>query len=105
MRHEDTLARVGGDEFVIVCGDIQGTKAATGIAQRVTQALDAPFEISGTQIPITASVGVTIGGGDDDAEELLRHADAAMYAAKARSPAGIEILTPGDSPRSTPRRA
>jgi diguanylate cyclase (GGDEF)-like protein/PAS domain S-box-containing protein len=104
MRHEDTLARLGGDEFVIVCAGVANPDAATALARRITQVLVAPFDISGTVISVTASIGVTIGGADDSVDELLGYADAAMYAAKTHSPWGIETLTISDTHPAVTRR-
>ena len=88
MRHEDTLARLGGDEFVIVCAGVSDPAAATAIARRIDRALVAPFDISGTAIAVSASIGVTIGGTDDTVDDLLGCADKAMYSAKTRRPSG-----------------
>jgi diguanylate cyclase (GGDEF)-like protein/PAS domain S-box-containing protein len=92
IRPDDTLARFGGDEFVIVCTDIHSEDAAAAIAHRINQALAAPFDVGGTEISLTASVGVTLGAAHDNADELLGMADAAMYSAKAQDRSGIRIF-------------
>ena len=103
MRHEDTLGRLGGDEFVIVCAGVANTSAAETIASRIAQVLQAPFDIAGTAISVTASIGITIGGADDSVDELLGYADAAMYSAKARRPSGFELLTIEHTHATRPR--
>ena len=92
IRPSDTLARFGGDEFVIVCADIRSESVAAGIVDRIRRALAVPFDVGGTEISVTASVGVTIGEAGDGPDELLAEADAAMYSAKAQDEAGIRIF-------------
>ena len=82
-RSVDRVARVGGDEFVVVIEDATGLDAVREIAERTRLSLAVPFEVRGVEIPVRASVGVAIGtAGVDDAETLLRDADTAMYQAK-----------------------
>lgn len=92
IRSGDTLARFGGDEFVIVCTDIQSEDTAAAIAYRIKRALAAPFNVGGTEISVSASVGITFGAHNDEADTLLGEADAAMYTAKARNRSRITIL-------------
>ncbi len=82
VRPGDTLARFGGDEFVIVCDDVRG-EDVDGLAERVADVLREPFEFEGRPVTVTASIGIAIAAGSTDAETLLRDADAAMYRAKA----------------------
>ena len=83
LRGVDTIARMGGDEFVAILEDVQSTALCVDLAQRVLQACAAPVEINATQLQVSASIGVTLFPQDDsDAEQLLRHADQAMYEAK-----------------------
>ena len=82
LRPGDTLARLSGDEFVILCEDLDNTTSAAMIAVRITDALQAPFDLADRTVPITASVGIAFTGICDDAERVLRDADAAMYRAK-----------------------
>jgi diguanylate cyclase (GGDEF)-like protein/PAS domain S-box-containing protein len=91
LRPDDTLARFGGDEFVIVCADIHGSDKAEAIADRIDRALSAPFEVGGKAISISASIGVTLGTGGDQPDELLVQADAAMYSAKRRDRPRIKV--------------
>ncbi|MBK9740106.1 MAG: EAL domain-containing protein [Actinobacteria bacterium] len=82
LRPGDTLARFGGDEFVIVCDDVPEDEVA-GLVDRVTEALSDPFEFEGRAVTVTASIGIAVAGDTTDADTLLRDADAAMYRAKA----------------------
>ncbi|MCU7729755.1 EAL domain-containing protein [Actinoplanes sp. KI2] len=82
IRAEDTVARLGGDEFVVVL-DGADPAAADLAAQRMMAALRAPVLADGHELPIRASIGIADGRAGDEAGRLLRHADIAMYAAKA----------------------
>ena len=83
-REEDTVARLGGDEFAIIVEETEPAEA-TKAAQRVLETLAAPFILGERQVIARASVGIAVQAkGDADADELLRRADIAMYAAKAR---------------------
>jgi diguanylate cyclase (GGDEF)-like protein/PAS domain S-box-containing protein len=84
VRSDDTVARLGGDEFAILIEQSpRPVDEATAIADRVLQALTAPFEISGSAIRMSASIGIAAGDGRSSAAALLRNADIAMYQAKA----------------------
>ncbi len=81
LREEETLARLSGDEFVIIASD--SADAATRIAERIAMALEAPVAAGGQGFAVSASIGVAIFPEDGrSAEELLKHADIAMYRAK-----------------------
>ena len=83
LRSVDTIARMGGDEFVAILEDVQSTVLCVDLAQRVLQACAAPVEINAIPLQVSASIGVTLFPQDEsDAEQLLRHADQAMYEAK-----------------------
>ncbi len=83
VRPSDTLGRWGGDEFVIVCEDLERASDAPAIVARVTGAFDEPFTVHGTELHVTASIGVALsGGGDDGPAALIHAADAAMYRVK-----------------------
>lgn len=82
VRAADTLARVGGDEFVVLLEDLRDPKSAARLAERLALALDAPFELGGRAVRVAASVGLAVQQPGQDAEALLEEADRAMYAAK-----------------------
>lgn len=83
VRGSDTLARLSGDEFVILCEGIDEAGSADRVADRVNAALAPLFEIDGHSLHLTASVGVAFAGpGKEVPESLLRDADFAMYQAK-----------------------
>ena len=83
LRSADTLARIGGDEFVLLFSQFTQLDEINGILHRVLRSLSAPFHIESTRVVVSASIGVTLFPADDaDADTLLRHADQAMYRAK-----------------------
>jgi diguanylate cyclase (GGDEF)-like protein/PAS domain S-box-containing protein len=84
LRPSDTLARFGGDEFVIVCDDT-GVEEAQSIAERLKVALADPIDVGGSIQYISASIGIAVSPPlEADPNALLRYADTAMYEAKAR---------------------
>ena len=83
IRTLDTTARLGGDEFAILLEDIQDPREADMVGDKILAALRAPFPLAGQQITITASIGVAVHSHLDEANDLLRYADLAMYEAKA----------------------
>jgi diguanylate cyclase (GGDEF)-like protein/PAS domain S-box-containing protein len=92
LRPTDLLSRFGGDEFTALLEGVTDARHAMRVADRLGSALRAPFVIDGHQRYVTASVGVALSGGGDDAEELLRDADAAMYRAKELGKARCELF-------------
>lgn len=83
VRDDDTVARFGGDEFVILLDDVAQQSDVGDMAQKVLDELVQPFNIDGRQFYITASIGVSLFPSDgDDSSTLLKHADVAMYRAK-----------------------
>jgi diguanylate cyclase (GGDEF)-like protein len=84
-RKTDSVARFGGDEFVVICPDVRGSNEACAIAQHLLDTFQKPIEIDGSDYGISASVGIAMtvpGLRRHSAETLLRNADTAMYRAK-----------------------
>jgi diguanylate cyclase (GGDEF)-like protein/PAS domain S-box-containing protein len=102
LRSEDTLARVGGDEFIAAC-EVQDELAAVHLAQRLTTSLDQPLEFGGHQVRLSASVGIAIGTDPRSAEELVRNADIAMYRAKRETRGGFAMFDQSMHSRMTER--
>ncbi|MCW2966430.1 MAG: hypothetical protein JWM71_202 [Solirubrobacteraceae bacterium] len=82
MRAADTAARLGGDEFAVLLEDLTSTREAVRVAERIIAALEAPILVAGREVFIGASIGIATG--TSGADDLLRHADVAMYRAKAQ---------------------
>jgi diguanylate cyclase (GGDEF)-like protein len=95
-RPGDTFARYGGDEFVLLCENLAHPDAALGIAERIAQALDGPFQITNATVSVTASIGIAPATATrSTAEALLRDADIAMYQAKREGPARYQLFDEG----------
>lgn len=84
VRPGDTVGRFGGDEFLIICEQLASPDDIAPIASRVMEVVKRPCELQGQRLYVTASVGVTTSDGERDPSDMLREADAAMYAAKER---------------------
>jgi diguanylate cyclase (GGDEF)-like protein/PAS domain S-box-containing protein len=91
IRSDDTVARFGGDEFVIVCDDISAIETEE-IAERVLETLSRPCLIGGQEMTVTASLGIALSDDHATPESLLRDSDAAMYRAKERGRGRIELF-------------
>jgi diguanylate cyclase (GGDEF)-like protein len=87
----DTIARLGGDEFAVLFEEAGAAVGAADVAERVIAALQEPFDLDGREVFVTASIGIGVG---EDAEELLRSADVAMYRAKASGKAQYVVYAP-----------
>jgi diguanylate cyclase (GGDEF)-like protein/PAS domain S-box-containing protein len=83
VREADTAARLGGDEFALLIGHASDSAAVEAFAERVVQAFSEPFTLSSGSVITTVTVGVATTKDSVDVDELLRHADLALYAAKA----------------------
>ena len=101
-RDTDLVARPGGDEFLMLLADLDQTSpvidengaaiSAQAVAHRVLEAFEAPFEVDGTELYVTASIGISVFPLDAaDATSLLRNADSAVYLAKETGPGGYVL--------------
>jgi len=100
LRPGDTLARLSGDEFVILCEDLAAPSEVEAIAARVGAALAEPFALSSGEVETTASIGIAFSGpADHIPEDLLHKADIAMYQAKRRGGARHQVIDRGEQRR------
>ncbi len=89
LRRGDTLARLGGDEFTVVLPELREKNDATVIAEKFLETFRQPFVLEGSEFHISASIGISIYPDDGESiDELLRHADMAMYHVKAQGKNG-----------------
>jgi diguanylate cyclase (GGDEF)-like protein len=95
VRPSDTTARLGGDEFGLLLDRVSGPEEAEHIAARLLDTLRAPIALPGAEVVIGASVGVAMCDSVADADEALRNADVAMYVAKARGKACVDLFEDG----------
>ena len=105
LRAGDTVSRFGGDEFTVLGATLDGRHDATRLAQRVSQALAAPFTLADHEMSLTCSIGIAFTldrGADPDA--LIHDADLAMYRAKERGGACYEVFGQSLRARAVKRR-
>jgi diguanylate cyclase (GGDEF)-like protein len=81
-RPEDVVARLGGDEFAILLEDLLSPIGATDVAERIIAGMTIPFNLEGKELKVHTSIGIAFGGSIDRPDQIMRNADAAMYAAK-----------------------
>ena len=86
IRDHDTAARLGGDEFIVLLDETASQQEIQGVAQRLIDCISEPLVLDGLEVQVSASIGISVFSGreQDDEEPLLRHADKAMYQAKAQ---------------------
>ncbi len=96
IRSSDTAARFGGDEFVVLLEDLDGTETAVEVAERILEDLRQPLMVAGKELVVRGSIGISILEGDStaSADELIRDADAAMYIAKRDGKGGYRLFEP-----------
>jgi len=96
VRDRDMLGRFGGDEFIIMLRDVSGSYNPLVIAEQLRAEIAQPLVIDGTELFVTASIGITVSDRNGvTTTEMLRDADAAMYRAKARGRDCVEVFAPG----------
>jgi diguanylate cyclase (GGDEF)-like protein/PAS domain S-box-containing protein len=106
VRSHDLVVRMGGDEFVVILRDVNGTATVTDTSARITQALSAPMVVDGRTLVTTVSIGVSLYPRDgSDMGELLRHADTAMYQAKDKGRNNFQMFSPAMDKRLKERIA
>jgi len=97
VREDDVVARIGGDEFVVLLRSIRGTGDAELLAAHLHAVLSTPFDVGGRTLYVTASIGIAIISGGRTADDILRAADLAMYrsklAGKARTTDPIQLTS------------
>ncbi|CAG0959233.1 hypothetical protein ARNL5_00781, partial [Anaerolineae bacterium] len=94
LRSSDTCARLGGDEFAVLLEDPTSPSTARNVAERILGTLRETFEIGGKGTFIGASIGIAITSGSEDASELVRNADLAMYVAKTSGKHRATVFDP-----------
>jgi len=96
IRSSDTAARFGGDEFVVLLEDMDGTETAVGVAERILEDLRLPLMVAGKELALRGSIGISIleASSTAGADELIRDADAAMYIAKRDGKGGYRMFEP-----------
>jgi diguanylate cyclase (GGDEF)-like protein len=98
VRPDDTLARVSGDEFVFLCENLADRLDADLLVRRIAASFRVPFELSGLEVTLTASVGIAVAGpGEVISDRLLVEADAAMYRVKRQGRVGMHPPHPGEA--------
>ena len=81
-RDSDTVARVGGDEFLLLMEEVASAADCVSLAQRLVEVLARPFDIAGRQVQISCSIGIVVHPDQGQRDKLVAHADSAMYVAK-----------------------
>src|SRR5439155_20704432 len=106
LEEGDTLARMGGDEFVILLPQINRADRAVRVAQRILEAVKPPFQFDTHELHVTMSIGITLYPYDgDDADTLLKNADTALYRAKEQGRNNYQLYTPAMNARAFERLA
>lgn len=94
VRKSDTVARIGGDEFLVIVDDILESRGASGVADKIVGSLSSPVSIEGGDVRIGASIGIALFPADgDDPDALIKKADEAMYRVKKAGKNGFGFVT------------
>jgi len=94
LRPGDVLARLGGDEFTIMIANLHDRDASVHAAQRIIEQLRPPFTLDDRQVTVASSIGIAVSDGHDSPDEVVGHADLALYAAKRRGSAQVAVFDP-----------
>lgn len=106
LRASDTISRIGGDEFSVLLPEVTNAEAVAGVARKILDALARPFRVDNHEIFVTASIGISCFPADgEDAETLLKCADAAMYRAKELGRNQAQLFTASMNERYVRRLA
>ncbi|WP_341646770.1 EAL domain-containing protein [Thauera sp. SDU_THAU2] len=101
LRDDDTVARMGGDEFIVLLGNLAQPDAAAATARRIVAALRRPVAIDGRELVVTTSIGISIYPDDSaDSATLIKNADIAMYRAKEEGRNSFQLYQPAMNARS-----
>ena len=104
LREEDSIARMGGDEFTVLLSGLQKNEDAAKIAQKILERVARPIGVEGNELFITTSIGIALFPNDGDtAEALLQNADHAMYRAKDAGRNSYQLFTPAMNSRALER--
>ena len=95
VRAHDTIARQGGDEFIVLLDELEGHQGATRVAQKILQSLRATFKVNGADQHVSGSIGIAVYPDDGtDASTLLKNADTAMFHSKSLGKNTFQFFTP-----------
>jgi diguanylate cyclase (GGDEF)-like protein len=105
-RDADIAARIGGDEFGLIAGNITKLDEAFKLAEEIISTFDHPFLIEGRELVGAASIGISLAPRDGNtSDDLLKHSDVALYRAKKAGPGTIRFFEPSDDASARERRA
>jgi diguanylate cyclase (GGDEF)-like protein/PAS domain S-box-containing protein len=101
LRHQDVVARVGGDEFVVMLHEMADVEQLMAIAEKCRRAVGRAIEVDGRRVEVSVSIGGALAGPDEDADDILARADHALLRAKTSGRDRVEIadVAPGGSAR------